>query len=120
MTDHFDLAAFSAAYLSRFVLALVRVLAAIMLNPMLGSVRVPAAWTHMVGIKPQRGRISTWPDPEAFYGLTCIGPLARTIGDAVSKADGKLRGAVAGAGSCRKLRWPIASQTGAVGGKFEV
>src|SRR4029079_2897435 len=24
-----------------------------------GSVRIPAAWTHLVGIKPQRGRIST-------------------------------------------------------------
>src|SRR5215467_8663577 len=29
-----------------------------------GSVRIPAAWTHLVGIKPQRGRISTWPLPE--------------------------------------------------------
>jgi amidase len=48
----------------------------------LGSVRIPAAWTHLVGIKPQRGRISTWPDPESFNGLTCIGPLARTVADA--------------------------------------
>jgi amidase len=30
-----------------------------------GSVRIPAAWTNLVGIKPQRGRISTWPEPEA-------------------------------------------------------
>lgn len=41
MTDHFDLVSFSAAYLSRYLLALVRVLGAIMLNPMLGSARVP-------------------------------------------------------------------------------
>ncbi|MCP9209122.1 amidase [Streptomyces cucumeris] len=47
-----------------------------------GSVRIPAAWTHLVGIKPQRGRISTWPDPEAFNGITCNGPLARTVADA--------------------------------------
>ncbi|GAA2364749.1 amidase [Streptomyces cuspidosporus] len=47
-----------------------------------GSVRIPAAWTHLIGIKPQRGRISTWPDPEAFHGITCNGPLARTVEDA--------------------------------------
>lgn len=52
-----------------------------------GSVRIPAAWTHLVGIKPQRGRVSTMPDPEAFQGLTCIGPLARTVGDAALLLD---------------------------------
>lgn len=52
-----------------------------------GSVRIPAAWTHLVGIKPQRGRVSTWPDPEAFNGLTCIGPLARSVGDAALLLD---------------------------------
>jgi amidase len=52
-----------------------------------GSVRIPAAWTHLVGIKPQRGRISTWPEAEAFNGLTVIGPLARTVGDAALLLD---------------------------------
>ncbi|HET7736911.1 MAG TPA: amidase [Nocardioidaceae bacterium] len=47
-----------------------------------GSIRIPAAWTHLVGIKPQRGRISTYPWREAFNGLTVNGPLARTVGDA--------------------------------------
>src|SRR6201992_125423 len=42
-----------------------------------GSVRIPAAWTHLVGIKPQRGRISTWPLREAFNGITVNGVLAR-------------------------------------------
>jgi amidase len=53
----------------------------------LGSVRVPAAWTHLVGIKPQRGRISTLPEPEAFNGLTCFGPLARTVAGAATMLD---------------------------------
>ena len=52
-----------------------------------GSVRIPAAWCHLVGIKPQRGRISTWPHPEAFMGLTCLGPLARTVDDAALLLD---------------------------------
>jgi len=52
-----------------------------------GSVRIPAAWTHLVGVKPQRGRISPWPDPDPFHGLTCIGPLARTTHDAALLLD---------------------------------
>ncbi|HET6449213.1 MAG TPA: amidase [Conexibacter sp.] len=52
-----------------------------------GSVRIPAAWTHLVGIKPQRGRVSTWPFLSAFNGLTCIGPLARTVDDAALLLD---------------------------------
>ncbi|MGW5456439.1 amidase [Nocardia sp. NPDC003979] len=52
-----------------------------------GSVRIPAAWTNLVGIKPQRGRISTWPLPEAFHGLTVNGPLARTVADAALLLD---------------------------------
>ncbi|HUZ29728.1 MAG TPA: amidase [Solirubrobacteraceae bacterium] len=53
----------------------------------LGSVRIPAAWTHLVGIKPQRGRISTWPYADPFNGLACIGPLARTVVDAALLLD---------------------------------
>ncbi|WP_137874038.1 amidase [Rhodococcus sp. Q] len=52
-----------------------------------GSVRIPASWTNLVGIKPQRGRISTWPDPEAFNGVTVFGPLARTVEDAALLLD---------------------------------
>jgi amidase len=52
-----------------------------------GSVRIPAAWSNLVGIKPQRGRVSTWPDPEAFNGITGIGPLARTVRDAAMLLD---------------------------------
>lgn len=52
-----------------------------------GSVRIPAAWTHLVGIKPQRGRISTWPLPESFNGITVNGVLARTVEDAALLLD---------------------------------
>jgi amidase len=52
-----------------------------------GSVRIPAAWTHLVGIKPTRGRVSTHPHPESFHGLTTHGPLARTVEDAALLLD---------------------------------
>jgi amidase len=52
-----------------------------------GSIRIPAAWTNLVGLKPQRGRVSTWPDAEAFNGLSCYGPLARSSADAALLLD---------------------------------
>ncbi|MCX4997307.1 amidase [Streptomyces longwoodensis] len=52
-----------------------------------GSVRIPAAWTHLVGVKPQRGRVSTWPRGEAFHGITVNGTLARTVADAALLLD---------------------------------
>lgn len=52
-----------------------------------GSVRIPAAWSHLVGIKPQRGRLSPLPDEELFNGITTSGPLARTVADAALLLD---------------------------------
>lgn len=49
-----------------------------------GSVRIPAACCGLVGLKGQRGRISTKQSPERdyrFYGLNHIGPLARSVVD---------------------------------------
>ncbi|MEV4232140.1 amidase, partial [Streptomyces bobili] len=52
-----------------------------------GSVRIPASWTHLVGVKPQRGRVSTWPRGESFQGITVNGTLARTVADAALLLD---------------------------------
>lgn len=52
-----------------------------------GSVRIPAAWSHLVGIKPQRGRLSPLPATELFNGITTSGPLARTVADAALLLD---------------------------------
>lgn len=52
-----------------------------------GSVRIPAAWNHLVGIKTQLGRISSHPEPEQFHGLTVQGPIARTVRDAALLLD---------------------------------
>jgi amidase len=52
-----------------------------------GSIRIPAGWTHLVGIKPQRGRVSLYPHLDAFHGLAVSGPLARTVADAALLLD---------------------------------
>ncbi|MDH2392037.1 amidase [Streptomyces sp. HNM0663] len=52
-----------------------------------GSIRIPSAWCHLVGIKPQRGRVSLHPYADAFQGLAVNGPLARTVADAALLLD---------------------------------
>jgi amidase len=53
-----------------------------------GSIRIPSAWTNLIGIKPQRGRISTYPAPiNGFYGIAVYGPLSKTVADAAHLLD---------------------------------
>ncbi|MDH6438089.1 amidase [Streptomyces sp. SAI-144] len=75
-----------------------------------GSVRIPASWTHLVGIKPQRGRISTWPRGESFQGITVNGTLARTVADAALLLD-----AAAGNHALDPHRPPAIDASAAVG-----
>ncbi len=46
-----------------------------------GSIRIPAAWCGLVGLKPTFGRIPQWP-ASAFPGVSCAGPMTRTVRDA--------------------------------------
>lgn len=47
-----------------------------------GSVRVPASWLGIVGIRPTYGRVSLSGIFPRAYSLDCPGPLARTVEDA--------------------------------------
>ena len=52
-----------------------------------GSVRIPAAATGLVGLKPSRGRIPASPGFTNLGGLAVAGPLARTVSDAALLFD---------------------------------
>ncbi|HEY6433368.1 MAG TPA: amidase [Acetobacteraceae bacterium] len=46
-----------------------------------GSIRIPAAWCGLVGLKPSYGRVPQWP-AGAFASVSCAGPMTRTVRDA--------------------------------------
>ena len=46
-----------------------------------GSIRIPAAACGLVGLKPQRGRVSLAPHAEHWHGLSVAGVLTRTVAD---------------------------------------
>lgn len=46
-----------------------------------GSIRIPAAWCGLVGVKPSFGRVPQWPIG-AFGGVAVLGPMTRTVRDA--------------------------------------
>ncbi|MEV5594063.1 amidase [Streptomyces sp. NPDC052496] len=47
-----------------------------------GSIRVPAALNHVVGLKPTYGLVSRYGVTSLSWSLDHVGPLTRTVGDA--------------------------------------
>jgi aspartyl-tRNA(Asn)/glutamyl-tRNA(Gln) amidotransferase subunit A len=46
-----------------------------------GSIRIPSAWSGVVGLKPTFGRVPSYPPPR-WGALSHVGPMARSVGDA--------------------------------------
>ncbi len=67
-----------------------------------GSIRIPAAWCGLFGLKPQRGRVSTSPHAEPWHGLTVYGVLTCSVGDTALFHD-----VAAGATDVDRARAPV-------------
>jgi len=52
-----------------------------------GSIRVPAACVGIFGLKPQRGRVTTAPEPHLWWSLGTAGPLTRSVRDSALVYD---------------------------------
>jgi amidase len=46
-----------------------------------GSLRNPASFCNVVGLRPAPGRVPTWPDEAAYSTMNVRGPMARTVSD---------------------------------------
>lgn len=52
-----------------------------------GSIRIPSACCGLFGLKPQRGRVTSAPEPHLWWSLGTCGPLARSVLDAATVYD---------------------------------
>jgi amidase len=46
-----------------------------------GSLRNPASFCNLVGLRPSMGRVPNWPNTNSFGQLTVAGPLGRCVAD---------------------------------------
>ncbi len=46
-----------------------------------GSLRNPASFCNVVGLRPSPGRVPVWPSLAAWFSLSVEGPMARTVQD---------------------------------------
>ena len=51
-----------------------------------GSIRIPASFCGIVGLKPTQGRVPVYP-PSTFGTLSHVGPMARTVADTALLLD---------------------------------
>lgn len=46
-----------------------------------GSLRNPASFCNIVGLRPSAGRVPSWPSVSGWFSLPVLGPMGRTVGD---------------------------------------
>ncbi len=46
-----------------------------------GSLRNPANYCNVVGLRPSPGRVPSWPSSTAWFPISVVGPMARTVAD---------------------------------------
>ncbi|WP_205474490.1 amidase [Nocardioides sp. SYSU D00038] len=84
-----------------------------------GSIRIPSACCGLFGLKPQRGRVTTAPEPHLWWALGTVGPLSRSVLDAAIVYDavrGNLPGDLYTAGE----RGSFVTAAGRVPGRLRV
>ena len=52
-----------------------------------GSIRLPASWCGLVGLKPGWGRVSRYGVMRGVWSMDTVGPMARTVEDAAITLD---------------------------------
>ncbi|WP_264198601.1 amidase [Streptomyces violascens] len=64
-------------------------------SDMAGSLRNPASYCNVVGLRPSIGRVPVWPVPQNHFTLGAYGAMARTVGDlalqmqVIARPDGR-------------------------------
>jgi amidase len=83
-----------------------------------GSVRIPAAFCGVVGLKPSRGRITAAPRPQNL--LTQTGPLTRTVTDAAGMLDAMAGYSAGDAYWAKEPERPFREEVGREPGKLRI
>ncbi len=78
-----------------------------------GSIRIPSAACGLVGVKPAFGELSCDGVVPLGTSLDCVGPLAKTVEDALLMYD-----AIAGRGRSDRAETPVAPRLGVLRGYF--
>ncbi len=81
-----------------------------------GSIRRPAAWCGIVGLRPSWGRVSRYGVAAGSWSMDQVGPISRTVEDAAITL-----GAIAGHDAKDRYTWdaPVPDYRAALGGSLE-